>query len=90
MVGSGRLGTLLSRAPPHGFRQPRGCTGLLRVRSVALRSLPMKARFFKYWRYERTCWLKNAIVRSHASPAAASSYRGVVSLLNPCWVPGYR
>ena len=34
--------------------------------------------------------LKNATVRSQASLAAAASKRGVVSLLKPCWVPGYR
>ena len=31
---------------------------------------------------------KNSIVRCHASLAAAASKRGVVSLLNPCCVPG--
>ena len=36
----------------------------------------------------RTCLLKKSRVRCQASFAAASSYRGVVSLLNPCCVPG--
>lgn len=36
------------------------------------------------------CLLKKATVRSQASLAAAASYRGVVSLLNPCCVPGYK
>ena len=48
------------------------------------------AKFRRVPAYARTCWLRNAIVRSQASCAAAASYRGVVSLLNPCWVPGYR
>ena len=38
----------------------------------------------------RRCLLKNATVRSQAIFALAASYRGVVSLLNPCWVSGYR
>jgi hypothetical protein len=33
--------------------------------------------------------LKNSTVRCHASLAAASSYRGVVSLWKPCCVPSY-
>ena len=36
----------------------------------------------------RRCFSKKASVRSQASLAAAASYRGVVSLLNPCCVPG--
>ena len=33
--------------------------------------------------------LKKSSVRPQASCAAAASKRGVVSLLKPCWVPGY-
>ncbi len=39
--------------------------------------------------YARKVRLNSATVRSHASFAAPGSKRGVVSLLKPCWVPGY-
>src|SRR5204862_4788177 len=53
------------------------------------RSRPEGLRYEVIATLYRKFALKCASVRSQASLAAAASYRGVVSLLKPCCVPGY-